>query len=344
MSTLKNMKGEALRNLKFRIADESQSERLQNVLFSLGYRWAGGDVVQLTDKEFIYTDRQNRITWTDECDKGYFLRHQNEEQDAEAFIAAHPVVQESFKGLEDAYDTPSENLFAIHPDKVMTGSEKMTAPWLDNTGECPVEDGNTRVDVELVSGGQCTDWPAEHFSWRLEGYGTDILKWRYHRADDWFKAPKTDKLRVKSLSSLGDKEPGHISTGTIDTSKGFFTAGNLTITSDGKGWHRTVEASEAANKILLAEHEEAAEELRQIDSHYDFTYQLTSEDEIAGSLKIDPYFVSQQWQLGSKDSTGVIFHLLKTLARFGDKNSKEREITALYKSVVRLAQLEGVVL
>lgn len=78
------------------------------------------------------------------------------------------------------------------------------------------------------------------------------------------------------------------------------------------------------------------------DKHYNFCYTLTAEDKERGTVKVDPYFVSKQWQLGKKDDTGTIFHLLKTIARFGDKNTKEREIKALYAQVVRLAELEDI--
>lgn len=80
------------------------------------------------------------------------------------------------------------------------------------------------------------------------------------------------------------------------------------------------------------------------DQHYSFQYTLTAQDKEVGTIKVDPYFVSKQWKLGKKDDTGAIFHILKTIARFGDKNSNEREIKALYAQVVRLAELEGVAL
>lgn len=80
------------------------------------------------------------------------------------------------------------------------------------------------------------------------------------------------------------------------------------------------------------------------DSHYSFTYHISEEDKKNGTIKIDPYFVSKEWALGKKDDSGVIFHILKTIARFGDKNSKDREIKAIYAQVKRLAELEGVVL
>lgn len=78
------------------------------------------------------------------------------------------------------------------------------------------------------------------------------------------------------------------------------------------------------------------------DKHYDFNYTLTEYDIEKGKIKIDPYFVNQQWKLNSKDDTGIIFHQLKTLARWCDKNTEEREIRALFGQVKRLAEIKGV--
>lgn len=79
-----------------------------------------------------------------------------------------------------------------------------------------------------------------------------------------------------------------------------------------------------------------------IDSHYEFHYTLTQDDIDNGSIKLDPYFVSAQWDIGSKDPSGVIWHIFKTCARFGLKNDRSREIKAIYKSIKRLAELENV--
>lgn len=80
-----------------------------------------------------------------------------------------------------------------------------------------------------------------------------------------------------------------------------------------------------------------------IDAHYSgFTYTLTESDKQAGVLKVDPYFVNKLWGISAKDSTGVLFHCLKNISRYSDKNSKEREIRALYLQVKRLAELEEV--
>ena len=74
------------------------------------------------------------------------------------------------------------------------------------------------------------------------------------------------------------------------------------------------------------------------DKHYDFNYTLTEKDIEAGSIKLDPYFVAKQWKTGSKDDSGALFHVLKTVARFGDKNDVEREVKALYAQVLGVAR------
>lgn len=78
------------------------------------------------------------------------------------------------------------------------------------------------------------------------------------------------------------------------------------------------------------------------NKHYDFFYSLSDEEIKNRKIKIDPYFVSKQWRLGLKDESGILFHNLKTLARFGDKNSRAREIKALHAQIVRLAEIEGI--
>jgi hypothetical protein len=79
-----------------------------------------------------------------------------------------------------------------------------------------------------------------------------------------------------------------------------------------------------------------------IDSHYDFFYDLKPHEAEFLQIKTDPYFVSKQWRVGERDPSGALFHILKTIARFGDKNPKEREIKAIYLQIKRLAELEGV--
>lgn len=83
-------------------------------------------------------------------------------------------------------------------------------------------------------------------------------------------------------------------------------------------------------------------ENKKIDTHYNFNYTLTEQDKASGQIKIDPYFVGNVWKTGSRDDTGILFHSLKTIARFGDKNDKKREIKALYLQAKRLAEINGV--
>ena len=106
---------------------------------------------------------------------------------------------------------------------------------------------------------------------------------------------------------------------------------------------RFVLASEY-NKVEAVKEENNVGCVKPIDTHYNYYYTLTQADIDAGKVKVDAYFVSQQWKLGSKDETGALFHCLKTITRYGEKNPVEREINALYKQVNRLAELNGVVL
>ena len=77
-------------------------------------------------------------------------------------------------------------------------------------------------------------------------------------------------------------------------------------------------------------------------SHYDFNYKLTPEDIEKGHIKLDPYFVSKEWGIGTKDPSGCLWHTFKTCARFGVKNEVSREIKAIHAQTVRMAELYGV--
>lgn len=76
--------------------------------------------------------------------------------------------------------------------------------------------------------------------------------------------------------------------------------------------------------------------------HYDTYYQLTEKDIEEGKIRVDAYWVAKQWKIGSRDDSGALFHNLKTIARFGEKNSIEREIKALYNQTKALARVYGV--
>ena len=75
------------------------------------------------------------------------------------------------------------------------------------------------------------------------------------------------------------------------------------------------------------------------DVHYNFEYILTEEDIKKGKIKLDPYFVAKQWGTGSRDDSGILIHQLKTIARFGSKNDKEREIKALFNQSKRMMEI-----
>ena len=66
-------------------------------------------------------------------------------------------------------------------------------------------------------------------------------------------------------------------------------------------------------------------------SHYDGL-------EIAGE-RIDPMWVYYKFQLHKLDETGALFHVLKTVLRFGKKNSIKRELQAIIASAQRALDL-----
>lgn len=73
------------------------------------------------------------------------------------------------------------------------------------------------------------------------------------------------------------------------------------------------------------------------DKHYDFTYKLSKEEIEKGEIKLDPYIVASAWKLGERDNnSGILFHILKTIPRFGLKNDEEREIQAIIKQAENL--------
>ena len=76
--------------------------------------------------------------------------------------------------------------------------------------------------------------------------------------------------------------------------------------------------------------------------HYNLYYILTENDIEAGKIKVDAYWVAKQWKTGSRDDSGALWHSLKTIARFGEKNDKAREIKALYNQAKALARIYDV--
>ena len=75
------------------------------------------------------------------------------------------------------------------------------------------------------------------------------------------------------------------------------------------------------------------------DKHYNFNAKLTSQEIESVEIRLDPYRVAKEWRLGKKDDTGCLFHILKGIARFGDKNSVEREIKAMEATIKRMKEL-----
>lgn len=80
---------------KFRISSPEQSERLQKVLFELGFKWYRDKPTEIfaTHAKFLtvglYCERG--ITWGDQ--ERYFLGQPEEEKDAEEFIMEHTKKQ-----------------------------------------------------------------------------------------------------------------------------------------------------------------------------------------------------------------------------------------------------------
>lgn len=76
--------------------------------------------------------------------------------------------------------------------------------------------------------------------------------------------------------------------------------------------------------------------------HYDKYYYLTPEDIVEGKIRLDAYTVAKVWKIGSKDDSGALFHTFKLFPRWGEKNTVEREIVALYKQAKALARVYNV--
>lgn len=295
------------RNMKFRVSGPEQIGSLCMALGSLGYvreYCASGRGVVITYEDRTY----------DEYDDEGFETYSGEEMDTSTFIAAHTQSEKTAppaKFLEDAFD--GRNTGSL--EDALSEPVQHSGPWMENTGTMPSIDVTTKADLVFFDEMTINGTYIDGFDWGHVGKPNSVVKWRYHRAEDYYKQPRTAGTPAKP----SQKESSGVYSAVYDPISGVQTA-----------WEpvdkRTFEVTPKPT----------------IDSHYDFTYTLTEADKLAGKIKVDPYFVAQQWKLGSKDDTGVVFHALKTIARFGDKNTKEREINALHKSIIRLAQLEGV--
>lgn len=71
--------------------------------------------------------------------------------------------------------------------------------------------------------------------------------------------------------------------------------------------------------------------------HYGFKYHLRRDEVLNGHVIIDPYAVAKVWNLGSKDPSGALFHILKTIAKLSklEGNSLEREIQSIELTLKR---------
>ena len=78
------------------------------------------------------------------------------------------------------------------------------------------------------------------------------------------------------------------------------------------------------------------------DSHYNHNYYFTPEEKEQGFVRLDVYKVAKVWKIGSKDDSGALWHTFKIFPRFGEKNTKEREIKAMYAQIKALAEIQGV--
>jgi hypothetical protein len=81
---------------------------------------------------------------------------------------------------------------------------------------------------------------------------------------------------------------------------------------------------------------------------YDFRYNLRRDEALNGFVNIDPYSVAKVWNLGTKDPSGCLFHILKTVAKLGNLSgdSLEVEIQSLeatlqrYRNVRKINEFE----
>lgn len=112
--------------------------------------------------------------------------------------------------------------------------------------------------------------------------------------------------------------------------------------------HTYAQEEEMGKESKLAAGEQYIDISQKIDeacdtTHYDFTYKLTEKDIENGYIRVDPYWVSNQWKLGEKDPSGCAFHILKTLARLFTKkgNTKQREIESIQKTAKRMEEIHN---
>jgi len=114
-------------NLKFRISSPEQSEKLQKVLFSLGYKWCDNSKeCYETDAPFLYTDEDKIISWCNNVE--YFNSHSNKELNTDEFIAQHTKKEENMNKRHKWADVI---IAAANGEDVQWYSDG----WVDYTGK-----------------------------------------------------------------------------------------------------------------------------------------------------------------------------------------------------------------
>lgn len=295
-----------------------------------------GDKVYLADK--IY--KHSHVFWIDEIEKSKGIMG---------------VVQDivTYESGDIGYSVKFDNRYYNCDAKWLTLVERA---WQKNTGVMPVEDD---VLVQVKQYGNNTPslyWGrAGGFRWSKASV-ISVSEWRLADSASNEEQPEAIPLPHVALGETFVQvgEPYMKiwcdtcqGTGEIDETLGgesFSSRDASCPDCDGKGWwERKGDIDQfgfgaAADEIVA----DASTNQEWTDKHYDNNYTLTQKDIEHGFVKIDPYRVSKQWRLGSKDESGVLFHILKTVARFGEKNSREREVKALYAQIKCLAEIEGV--
>lgn len=61
-----------------------------------------------------------------------------------------------------------------------------------------------------------------------------------------------------------------------------------------------------------------------------------------GGERLDPMYIYHKYKLHEKDETGALYHILKTVLRFGHKNSNKREYQAIIATATRALELTEV--
>ena len=77
-------------------------------------------------------------------------------------------------------------------------------------------------------------------------------------------------------------------------------------------------------------------------NHYNANIPLSKVDIKNGFVRADAYSIYRANNISKHDKSGILFHTLKTILRFGEKNTIDREISAILNQSLRLARDEGV--